>query len=131
MRRAPHDDSRPPATDEDPPPLRTIRDIREALPERQRRHFDAELAATDIDGLLEMIHRWITLGFDGFTEFLLSTPFEGLEFGARSYDDQEQGECPLGAGRTGRSTAAVPDCVRGCSRRATLARATTQGEGTP
>ncbi|MFE1773237.1 hypothetical protein [Streptomyces sp. NPDC059008] len=92
MTRAPHDDSRPSAADESPHPLRTIRDIRDALPEHQRRHFDAELAETDIDALPEMVHRWITLGFDGFEEFLLSAPFEGLEFGARSYDDQEEGE---------------------------------------
>ncbi|MDT3396952.1 hypothetical protein RKE29_09885 [Streptomyces sp. B1866] len=69
-----------------PHPLRTIRDIRESLPEDQRRHFDAELADTEIDALPAMLQRWIKLGNDGFDEFLLSTPFEGLEFGSRSYD---------------------------------------------
>ncbi|TQL21298.1 hypothetical protein [Streptomyces sp. SLBN-134] len=69
-------------------PLRTIRDIRESLPEDQRRHFDAELADTEIEALPEMLHRWVTLSNDGFEEFLLSRPFEGLEFGARSYDEQ-------------------------------------------
>ncbi|MER7395628.1 hypothetical protein ABT381_08940 [Streptomyces sp. NPDC000151] len=88
MPSAPHDDSRPTTPDGAAHPLRTIRDIREALPEDQRHHFDAELADTDIDALPEMLHRWITLGFDGFAEFLLSAPFEGLEFGARSYDEE-------------------------------------------
>jgi hypothetical protein len=69
-------------------PLRTIRDIRESLPEDQRRHFDAELADTEIDALPEMLHRWVTLSNDGFEEFLLSRPFEGLEIGARSYDER-------------------------------------------
>jgi hypothetical protein len=81
----------------DPPhpsshPLRTIRDIRESLPEDQRRHFDAELADTEIEALPEMLHRWITLSNDGFEEFLLSRPFEGLEFGTRSYDAQTDAE---------------------------------------
>ncbi|MEU5506538.1 hypothetical protein [Streptomyces fungicidicus] len=71
-----------------PHPLRTIRDIRESLPEDQRRHFDAELADTEIEALPEMLHRWVTLSNDGFEEFLLSRPFEGLDFGARSYDEQ-------------------------------------------
>ncbi|MEC4016253.1 hypothetical protein [Streptomyces sp. H27-D2] len=77
---------------DDAHPLRTIRDIRESLPEDQVRHFDAELADTDIDALPAMLHRWITLGNDGFLEFLLSTPFEGLEFGARSYGEQADTE---------------------------------------
>ncbi|AZS74279.1 hypothetical protein DDE74_27990 [Streptomyces lydicus] len=88
----PHDEPHPTSARKDTHPLRTIREIREALPEHQRRHFDAELAETEIGALPEMLHRWITLGFDGFEEFLLSTPFEGLEFGARSYDEQEEGE---------------------------------------
>jgi hypothetical protein len=69
-------------------PLRTIRDIRESLPEDQRRHFDAELADTEIEALPQMLHRWVALGSDGFEEFLLSRPFEGLDFGNRSYDGQ-------------------------------------------
>lgn len=69
-------------------PPRTIRDIRDSLPEDQRAHFDAELADTEIEALPEMLRRWITLGNDGFVEFLLTRPFEGLEFGARSYDDE-------------------------------------------
>ncbi|MEU6537929.1 hypothetical protein [Streptomyces sp. NPDC047000] len=73
-------------------PLRTIRDIRESLPEDQRRHFDAELADTEIEALPEMLHRWVTLSNDGFEEFLLARPFEGLEFGARSYDEQTDAE---------------------------------------
>jgi hypothetical protein len=73
-------------------PLRTIRDIRESLPEDQCRHFDAELADTEIEALPEMLHRWVTLSNDGFEEFLLSRPFEGLEFGARSYDAQTDAE---------------------------------------
>ncbi|MFI0714235.1 hypothetical protein ACH4SK_26990 [Streptomyces inhibens] len=77
------------------------------MPEHQRRHFDAELAETDIDALPEVVHRWITLGFDAFEEFLLSTPFEGLEFGTRSY----------------------PDCVRARSHGATPARARTPRGG--
>jgi hypothetical protein len=66
--------------------LRTIRDIRESLPEDQRRHFDAELADTEIEALPEMLNRWVALSNDGFEEFLLSRPFEGMEFGARPYD---------------------------------------------
>jgi hypothetical protein len=81
--------SRPSATSH---PLRTIRDIRESLPEDQRQHFDAELADTEIDALPAMLDRWVTLGADGFEEFLLSRPFEGLEFGARSYDDDQAGD---------------------------------------
>ncbi|MEV0305329.1 hypothetical protein [Streptomyces prasinus] len=73
-------------------PLRTIRDIRESLPEEQRRHFDAELADTEIEALPKMLHRWVTLSNDGFEQFLLSRPFEGLEFGARSYDEQTDAE---------------------------------------
>ncbi|MFE5207515.1 hypothetical protein [Streptomyces sp. NPDC056600] len=69
-------------------PLRTIRDIRESLPDDQRRHFDAELADTEIEALPEMLNRWVALSNDGFEEFLLSRPFEGMEFGARSYDEQ-------------------------------------------
>ncbi|QTZ94239.1 hypothetical protein [Streptomyces auratus] len=92
MTSAPHDGPHPNATDENAHPLRTISDIREALPEHQRRHFDAELAETEFGALPEMLHRWLTSGFDGFEEFLLSAPFEGLEFGTRSYDDQEDGE---------------------------------------
>ncbi|WP_257230857.1 hypothetical protein [Streptomyces sp. UH6] len=37
-------------------PLRTIRDIRESLPDDQRRHFDAELADTEIEALPEMLN---------------------------------------------------------------------------
>ncbi|MFG2914133.1 hypothetical protein ACGF0D_14715 [Kitasatospora sp. NPDC048298] len=68
-------------------PLRTIREIRGSLPADQVKHFDAELADTDIDALPAILHRWATLGTDGFVDWLLSTPFEGVEFGARSYDD--------------------------------------------
>jgi hypothetical protein len=73
-------------------PLRTIRDIRDSLPEDQARHFDAELADTELDALPEMLSRWVRLATDGFEEFLLSQPFEGLEFGARSYDDNQAGD---------------------------------------
>ncbi|MGW4892071.1 hypothetical protein ACWEQL_07360 [Kitasatospora sp. NPDC004240] len=73
-------------------PLRTIREIREALAPEQAEHFDAELADTDIAALPEMIHRWATLGGDGFVDHLLSTPFDGLDFGDRSYDDTANGE---------------------------------------
>ncbi|MEV7675652.1 hypothetical protein [Streptomyces sp. NPDC088752] len=73
-------------------PLRTIRDIRDSLPDDQRRHFDAELADTAIEALPEMLHRWVALSNDGFEEFLLSRPFEGMEFGARSYDEQPDAE---------------------------------------
>lgn len=69
-------------------PLRTIRDIRDSLPEDQRAHFDVQLADTKIEDLPKLLHRWVTLGNDGFEEFLLSRPFEGLEFGARSYDSE-------------------------------------------
>lgn len=75
-----------------PHPLRTIREIRASLPEDQVEHFDAELADTDIDALPDVLHRWATLGGDGFVGHLLSTPFAGLEFGARSYDDSDEGE---------------------------------------
>ncbi|MET8541693.1 hypothetical protein ABZW03_13725 [Kitasatospora sp. NPDC004799] len=77
---------------DEPHALRTIRDIRRSLPENQVEHFDAELADTDIDELPAMLHRWATLGTDGFVEWLLSTPFEGLEFGSRSYDDETEPE---------------------------------------
>nr|WSX77868.1 hypothetical protein OH826_30920 [Streptomyces sp. NBC_00899] len=73
-------------------PLRTIRDIRESLPEDQARHFDAELADTELEALPEMLNRWVQLATDGFEEFLLSSPFEGLEFGGRSYDDDQAGD---------------------------------------
>ncbi|MEU9025992.1 hypothetical protein AB0D46_00345 [Streptomyces sp. NPDC048383] len=73
-------------------PLRTIREIRESLPQHQLGHFDAELADTDIDALPDMLHRWATLGSDGFLERLTAAPFEGLEFGQRSYDDAADGE---------------------------------------
>lgn len=73
-------------------PLRTIREIRESLPEHQLGHFDAELADTDIDALPDMLHRWATLGSDGFLDRLTAAPFEGLEFGQRSYDDAADGE---------------------------------------
>ncbi|MGW0389533.1 hypothetical protein ACWDYJ_01280 [Streptomyces sp. NPDC003042] len=85
----------PPRRPEEPHPLRTIREIREireSLPERQLGHFDAELADTDIDALPDMLHRWATLGSDGFLERLTTAPFEGLEFGQRSYDDAADGE---------------------------------------
>lgn len=68
-------------------PLRTIREIRTSLPEEQREHFDAELADTDLDALPDVLRRWAVMGNDGFVDFLRSTPFEGLEFGERSYDD--------------------------------------------
>ena len=79
--------TRTPATP--PRPLRTIRDIRASFEadEVQLAHFDAELEVTDLDELPTMLHRWATLGQDGFEEFLFSTPFEGLDFGARSYDE--------------------------------------------
>jgi hypothetical protein len=76
----------------DDAPLRTIREIREALPEHQQHLFDAEVADTDIDELPVLLSRWATPGTDGFEEFLLSTPFEGLEFGARSYDTDPDAE---------------------------------------
>lgn len=90
MTTAPSGVPHPPS--QSPHPLRTIRDIRESLPEDQRRHFDTELADTEIEALPEMLHRWVTLSNDGFEEFLLSAPFEGLEFGARSYDEQPGAE---------------------------------------
>ncbi|MFF2749126.1 hypothetical protein ACFVVA_26735 [Kitasatospora sp. NPDC058048] len=73
-------------------PLRTIREIRGSLPADQVKHFDADLADTDIDALPAILHRWATLGTDGFLDFLLTTPFEGLEFGARSYEDTADSE---------------------------------------
>ncbi len=81
-----------PQPPEQPHPLRTIREIRASLPENQVRHFDADLADTDIDALPEVLHRWAVLGSDGFLDSLLSTPFEGLEFGGRSYDDGADGQ---------------------------------------
>jgi len=45
-----------------------------------------------LDDLPSMLTRWATAANDGFEEFLLSTPFEGLEFGARSYDGQQNSE---------------------------------------
>jgi hypothetical protein len=82
----------PPHRPQTPHPLRTIREIRESLSEEQARHFDAELADTDLDALPAVLHRWATLGNDGFLDLLLSAPFEGLEFGGRSYDDTAGGE---------------------------------------
>ncbi|MFJ7246165.1 hypothetical protein ACIQWA_16120 [Kitasatospora sp. NPDC098652] len=82
----------PPHGPDESHPLRTIGEIRGSLPEDQVEHFDAELADTDIDALPAMLHRWATLGTDGFLDFLLTTPLEGLEFGARSYDDEEAPE---------------------------------------
>ena len=73
-------------------PLRTIRDIRKSLPEDQRNFFDAELAVADLDELPQMLTRWATSANDGFEEFLLATPFDGLEFGTRSYDEQQTAE---------------------------------------
>ncbi|WP_233221344.1 hypothetical protein [Streptomyces carminius] len=58
------------------------------MPEGRRRRFDTELADTEIEALSEIPHRRVTPGNDGFEEFLLSAPFEGLEFGARSCDEQ-------------------------------------------
>lgn len=51
-----------------------------------------KLADTEIEALPEMVHRWAALSNDGFEEFVLSRPFEGLEFGARSYDEQTDAE---------------------------------------
>jgi len=45
-------------------PVRTIRDIRESLPEDQARHFDVELADTELDALPEMLARWVRLATD-------------------------------------------------------------------
>ncbi|MFF7412258.1 hypothetical protein [Streptomyces lydicus] len=88
----PDDESHSTAARKAAHPLRTIREIRESLPEDQLRHFDAELAETDVDDLPSMVTRWAKLGNDGFLEFLLSTPFEGLEFGERSYDERDGSE---------------------------------------
>ncbi|WP_431780849.1 hypothetical protein [Streptomyces chumphonensis] len=90
MTTAPSGEPHPPSQSSHP--LRTIRDIRESLPEDQRRHFDTELTNTEIEALPEMLHRWVTLSNDGFEEFLLSAPFEGLDVGARSYDEQTYAE---------------------------------------
>lgn len=86
-----HDYPASPALAPPPHPLRTIRDIRASFKddEVQLAHFDAELAVTDIDEVPDVLHRWATLGHDGFEEFLFSTPFEGLEFGGRSYDESD------------------------------------------
>lgn len=62
------------------------------MSEKQAEHFDTELADTDLDALPAMLHRWATLGSDGFSDLLLSAPFEGVEFGGRSYDDAASGE---------------------------------------
>lgn len=35
-----------------------------------------------------MLNRRVALSNDGFEEFLLSRPFDGGEFGARSHDEQ-------------------------------------------
>lgn len=83
-----HDHPLPTLPTEPAHPLRTIRDIRGSLPGDQLAHFDAELAVTDLDELPAMLLRWATAAHDGFEEFLLSTPFEGLDFGARSYEDE-------------------------------------------
>lgn len=74
--------------------MRTIRDLRESLPEGRRQRFDAELADTEIESLPEMLCQWVrpASADDGFEEFLLSRPFEGLEFGARSYDGDRVGD---------------------------------------
>jgi hypothetical protein len=64
MTAAPSGVPHPPS--QSPHPLRTIRDIRDSLPEDQRRHFDTELADTEIEALPEMLHRWVTLSNDGF-----------------------------------------------------------------
>ncbi|MDX3231027.1 hypothetical protein [Streptomyces sp. ME19-01-6] len=92
MGPAPGDARHSTAADQSEHPLRTIRDIRDSLPDHQQRLFDAELADTEFDALPAMLNRWITLGTDGFEEFLLSAPFEGLEFGARSYDVEAESE---------------------------------------
>ncbi|MEU0841292.1 hypothetical protein ABZ370_17730 [Streptomyces sp. NPDC005962] len=92
MASPPDDASQATATEQGRHPLRTIRDIRSSLPEEQLGHFDRELAETDIDELPALLTRWATLGTDGFLDFLLSAPFEGLEFGGRSYDEQADNE---------------------------------------
>ncbi|GAA1010930.1 hypothetical protein Aple_066590 [Acrocarpospora pleiomorpha] len=82
----------PPVRSDDAHPLRTIREIRASLPGDQLVHFDAELAETDIAELESMLTRWATLANDGFEEFLLSAPFEDLDFGGRSYDERPESE---------------------------------------
>lgn len=82
----------PPHRPEPEHPLRTIREIRESLPEEQRGYFDAELADTDLDALPAVLQRWAVMANDGFLDHLLSKPFEGLEFGGRSYDDAASGQ---------------------------------------
>ena len=72
--------------------LRTIREVRASLPDDQLAHFDTELAETDISELESVLTRWATLANDGFEEFLLSTPFEDLDFGGRSYDERPESE---------------------------------------
>ncbi|MFF4949084.1 hypothetical protein ACWC2K_12740 [Streptomyces chattanoogensis] len=85
----PHDEPHPGGARKASHPLRTVQDIRDSLPDDQRQHFDAELYGTDIDDLPEMLTRWVKRGNDGFLDFLLTTPFEGLEFGERSYDERD------------------------------------------
>jgi hypothetical protein len=87
-----HDRPVGPFASEPAHPLRTIRDIRESLPPDQVAHFDAELAVTDLDDLPAMLTRWATIAHDGFEDFLLKAPFEGLEFGTRSYDEPQGSE---------------------------------------
>ncbi|MEU9969484.1 hypothetical protein [Streptomyces malaysiensis] len=84
-----HDHPVGPSSSESAHPLRTIRDIREALPADQVAHFDAELAVTDLDDLPAMLTRWATTAHDGFVDFLQQAPFEDLEFGTRSYDEAQ------------------------------------------
>ncbi len=90
MTLEPGDAPRSATANADKHPPRTIRELREALPAHQQRLFDAELARTEIEAVPATLNRWLTLGIDGFEEFLLSTPFEGLEFGSRSYDAETQ-----------------------------------------
>ncbi|WP_406726961.1 hypothetical protein WJ438_23295 [Streptomyces sp. GD-15H] len=52
----------------------------------------AATGITKIEALPEMLHRGVTSSDDGFEEFLFSRPFEGLEFGACSYDEQTDAE---------------------------------------
>ncbi|WP_283135024.1 hypothetical protein [Rhizohabitans arisaemae] len=62
------------------------------MPGDQLVHFDAELAGTDISELESMLTRWAVLANDGFEEFLLSAPFEDLDFGGRFYDERPESE---------------------------------------
>lgn len=66
----------------------TIQTVRQAIPENQREHFDSEIASVAAEDLPEVLKRWATLAGDGFLDHLLSTPFEGLGFGERTYDGQ-------------------------------------------